>query len=241
MDFLPLTFNFPLRDGEPVPAKDAAVFPRPVVDAVAAITGYSVQFGEDDESNVGRIVLRVTHQIEGSTVKVEAYLGIRDWSGEWDDRYGGHINVLVMAELEPVTAPPPRRDLIITGAEVTQTIQSFRSAQHLAPPNILPDNAIPLIAGKPTGLRFWVDYDRDADNSLPDIADLTGELEVRASTGTFTLGPLARIAPRRDAEIDRGQADHTLTFAIPAQNCNGIVSIRCRVFDGVNGGPRSLA
>lgn len=72
-----------------------------------------------------------------------------------------------MAELEAAGATPSRDDLQITGVEITQVTRFFRSGNHLDLENVMPDNSIPLIASKPTGIRVYVDY--DAASSLPPI------------------------------------------------------------------------
>jgi hypothetical protein len=233
------SFNFPqVRGNGPQERSQTVVFPRPVIRAVAGITGYSIGFAGEDH-HVGLLNVRLDTEINANVVEVDTTLGVRDWSGFWDDDYGGTITAAVLAELESATAPPARGDLIVAGAEVTQAIQSFRSATHLAAPNVLPDNAIPLVGGKTTGMRVWVDYDADA--GLPPISQLSGELVVRRGAATTTLAPLATIAPLRETEIDRGQLGHTLNFAIPGDFCRGAVEIECRVFDAASPAQRSAA
>ena len=229
MEIREISFSFPrFRGNGPQAASSTVVFARPVLRATAGITGYSFGFVGDDHE-VGLLNVNLEATVTSNVVEVRAQLGVRDWSGTWDDDYAGVINAAVLAELESATAPPTRGDLIITGTEITQATQSFRSALHLDPANVLPDNAIPLVGGKGTGVRVWVDYDAGA--GLPPIAFLSGELNVRSGGATTTLGPMAAIVPRRETEIDRGQAGHTLNFRIPGEWCRGSVEIECRVFD----------
>ena len=48
-------------------------------------------------------------------------------------------------------------NLHISGIEVTQSIQHYRSAQHLTDTaDIEPDNAIRLVAGKPAWVRVYL-------------------------------------------------------------------------------------
>src|SRR6266540_1650192 len=147
------------------------------------------------------------------------------------DDFQGTINFVVFADLVSATAPPPRTDLLITGMEISQVIQHFRSSQHLDGANVRPDNTIRLIARKPTGVRIYVDYDATA--GLPPINQLTGQLEVRSSIGSLqsTLMPFSAIQPRRDDQIQRRDVTHTLNFLIPEDLCQGQLTISCRVFD----------
>lgn len=120
-----------------------------------------------------------------SKVKVTGVVGLRDWRSEFEDPYSGLIEVAVMADLAHVKSPSPgdaRGDLVIVGAEVTQAIQHFRSADHLDGSNIFPNNSIRLIAGKPTAVRLYVDY--DASSGLPLINWLTSSLSLNGSSGT---------------------------------------------------------
>jgi len=80
----------------PQTAEEDVVFPRDVATAVVGITGYSVGFiGEDHQ--LGRIALGVQGQVVGRTVRVAARLGLRDWSSNWDDEYGGRLTAVVLA------------------------------------------------------------------------------------------------------------------------------------------------
>lgn len=207
-------------------------FPREVERAVAGIVGYTAGFAGDDH-HLGLLNVRLGTEIDGDLVMVTAIFGMRDWSGSWDDDYEGTVSFVVLADLVSASDPRPRGDLAITGMEINQATQHFRSAKHLDAPNVRPDNSVPLVARKNTGLRVYVDYDRDA--GLPVITALGGTLEVTAASGaTFNVTPLATIAPRRDLEINRAISGHTLNFLIPEAWCQGDVTLRCRVFDQAN-------
>ena len=149
------------------------VFPRQVLRATVGITGYTAQFLPDDH-HLGQLRVQLNSAVLGNTVSVLATFGLRDWSGDWDDDYTGTVNFVVLAELEAPTLPPPRTDLQILDAEFNQVIQFFRSSTFLDPSNVRPDNSIPLIERKPTGVRLYVDY--DSLSGLPPITRLSGEL-----------------------------------------------------------------
>jgi hypothetical protein len=190
------SFNFPQTSGSGPQSAEATIpFPRAVLRAAVGITGYSATFGDEDDHQLGRLTVEVRSEISAANpndVIVRGTFGLRDWSGEWDDRYSGNIQYVLLAELEAVAPPLPgeaRGDLIIVDAEVTQAIQHFRSHEHLDSANVFPDNSIRLVADKPTAVRLYADY--DAASGLPVINWLTGSIEVLSGATTTTLAPLA--------------------------------------------------
>jgi hypothetical protein len=243
MEFRSDSFLFlPLRGRGPQPANKTYVFPRQVRAAVTGIAGYVAEFSNRDDHHLGSIDVRVETEILGNTVTVNGFFGLRDWSGEWDDEYDGIIEFTVVAELVPATQPPPRADLVITGAELNQSVQHFRSSRYLDPQNARPDNSIFLIAGKNTGVRIYADWDKTA--GLPPINRLTGQLVVRTASTSVTLEPInpgKGIVPKRDAAINQAVADDTLNFMIPASLAAGVVTVSCEVFDENAPGSRSAA
>src|SRR5262249_11553034 len=169
-----------------------------------------------------------------NTVTVTATLGLRDWSGNWDDNYQGRVDFVVLVDLAPITASPPRGDLQITGMEVNQAVQFFRASTYLDSASAQPDNSIAPVAGKGTGVRVYVDYDAGA--GLPPISNMTGQLTVRTAATTLVLSPInnggiGTIQPRPDAQINMAIADQTLNFDIPAVWCTGEVLLSCQVWD----------
>lgn len=219
----------PTSSSGPANASFTEVFPREVLSAVAGLVGFASGYDEQDDRPFGELEIRVTNSIVANTVTVEVGLGLRDWSGTFDDAYLGLIDVVLLVELENAAAGPVREDLQITGIEFTQATQYFRSALHLPASQVQPDNSIPLVARKNLGVRVYVDY--DAASGLPNIGMLTGELEVQTATQLITLSPIESMVPRRDVQIDRGEFGHTLNFLVDAEDCQGTVDFRCRVFD----------
>jgi len=239
MEIRETTLSFPVARGSgPMTANRTLVFPRPVDRAVAAVRGYQIGFAGEDH-HVGLLEVAVDTAIDQNTVTINGRLGCRDWSGTWDDDYGGTIQVSVLTELVSAAEPAPRGDLIVTDLEINQATQFFRSGEHLDSTNARPDNSIPLIAGKATGLRAYVDHDASA--GLPPITNLSGELVVTSGGAQTSLAPIATIAPRRATEISRGSVDHTLNFLIPGSWCDGVIDIRLRVFDASAPGQKSGA
>src|SRR5262245_17269185 len=96
---------------------------------------------------------------------------------------------------------PPTPNLRTVGIEETQATQFFQSLLIPCPDLQLPsrctDNAIPLVAGKATVLRAYVDM--IAQPTKP-ITALTGVLEAKPSGGTTNFIPLtpynAPVPPR---------------------------------------------
>lgn len=234
--------SFPsLQGGGPRTATQAVIFPRQVIRATAGLTGYATEFTPFDDHHLGNLTVKVDATINANVVLVTGTYGLEDWSGNWDDNYDGTIEFVVVAELEAPGGPPPRADLSIIGIEFNQATQSFRDGQFLDAPHVQPDNSIRLIARKQTGVRVYVDYDSGA--GLPPIASLSGELRVTTSIGstTLNLSPVATIKPRRDAQIDRRVANHTLNFVIPEAWSQGELSLTCHVFDAATPADKSPA
>jgi hypothetical protein len=197
--------------------------------AVAILTGTSFGFSQPDDHHLGAVNVRLDTGIDDDVVTVTGTFGVRDWSGEWDDDYEGTIQFLLLAELETGFLPS---NLSITGIEINQATQFFRSQLHLDPGTSRPDNSIPLIAGKTTLARVYVDTLNDP--TRPTIASVSGILEIRPA-GTTNWAPInpmnSPIPPIPDSAIRRVNANGTLIFSIPAPFSSGRLDYRVRVFD----------
>jgi hypothetical protein len=235
-----LDFSLPLSGSGPRPASTTVVFPRAVNTAVAGLTGYAAEYSGGNDHHVGLLEIKLDTTINDNTVTVDGRFGLRDWSGNWDDEYDGSIDFVVVADLVPVGAPPPRGDLSVTGMELNQAVQFFRSASFLDPGNVRPDNSIFLIARKNTGVRVYVDWDSSA--GLPPIANLTGQLTVETSGGTVVLNPInpgQAITPKPATQINQALANDTLNFLLPAAQSVGTVTVSCQVWDQAAPGSKS--
>jgi hypothetical protein len=227
-----IDFSLPLSGAGPRTSSQTLVFPRQVKQAVAAISGYVVEFSGNNDHHVGQIEIKLDSAINANTVTVNGTFGLRDWSGNWDDAYDGSIQCVVLADLVDQADLPPRTDMIITGMELNQAVQFFRAGNYLDDGNVQPDNSIWLAARKNTGVRVYVDYQRD--RSKPAVAHITGSLVVSTSATTLTLNPInpgGAIQPRPDNAINMAVADHTLNFMIPASQCVGEITVKCLVWD----------
>ncbi len=221
-----------LRGSGPRTAQQAIVFPRNVDKAAVGLLGYSVEFGDNNDHNFGRCEIRVEATITANVVTVTSTLGLRDFSGDWDDDYLGSVDFAVLADLVSATAPPPRNDMVIVDMEANQAVQFFRAAAFLDAASVLPDNAIRLVANKATGLRVYVDY--DAFSGLPVVSHLTGQMTVNTGGTSFTLDPInagGAIAPRADSQVNQAVADQTLNFMLDGSWSVGTVTVTVQVWD----------
>jgi hypothetical protein len=196
---------------------------------VAILTGTDFGFSPRDDHHLGLVNVRLDTSIDDDVVTVTGTFGVRDWSGEWDDDYEGTIQFLLLADLQIGARPS---NLSITGIEFNQATQFFRSQLHLDPATARPDNSIPMIAGKNTLVRVYVDTQNDP--TRPTIANVSGILEIRpAGAANWTsLNPLnAPIPPIQDGAIRRVNANYTLNFSIPGPFSSGRLDYRVRAFD----------
>jgi hypothetical protein len=228
-------FSSPVSGSGPRTLSVPVIFPTAVQRAAVGITGYTVEYGNNDDHHVGRIDVEVGCSINDNVVLVDAVLGLRDWSGDWDDPYMGKIDFAVVAELAPV---PPRPDLIVSDVEMNQAVQFFRSDTYLSAASALPDNAISLASGKHTALRVYPDW--DASLGLP-LSSITGTVTVNGGGSPVTLNPLnpAPIAPRTADTINMAVIEHTLNFMIPGALCNGELEITVQLWDPANPASKS--
>lgn len=101
IDFQLTTNNLSAWRGQMASGDLRFTFPRPVVKAVSAIAGFQIGFENDDHELLRMVIDTSVTSWSGNTVTVRFNFGLRDSSGEWDDPYGGHLTILVIAELRP--------------------------------------------------------------------------------------------------------------------------------------------
>jgi hypothetical protein len=85
-------------------------FSRPVARASAVLKGWSAQFVDGDH-HFGQLTVQLRTEIvnnapDGPEIVLHAVLGLRDFSGSWDDRFGGTIDACVFYELGLDIHPP---------------------------------------------------------------------------------------------------------------------------------------
>ena len=220
------------RGNGPRTAQQTFNFNQPVNQAVAILSGTNFGFSPSDDHHLGKVTARLDTAIDDDVVIVTGTFGVRDWSGNWDDDYEGSLQFLLLADLEVGAAPS---NLLITGTEFNQATQFFRSQLHLDPGTARPDNSIPLIAGKNTLVRVYVDTQHDP--SRPAITSVSGVLETRlaGSVNWTPINPLnGPIPPISDGTIRRVNSNDTLNFLIPGAFSTGNLEYRVRVFDAAH-------
>jgi len=92
----------PLRGSGPRAATSDVHFAREVENAACGLVGYSIGFDGADH-HIGLLDVRLDSEIDGDLVRVTGTLGLRDWSGNWDDNYDG---VLEFAARRPAARTP---------------------------------------------------------------------------------------------------------------------------------------
>jgi hypothetical protein len=73
----------------------------PVSQAAAVLTGFIVEFSGGDDHHLGQLDVQVAVPpggVSGSSVTVNTTFGLRDWSGNWDDRYDGTVFFSVIGD-----------------------------------------------------------------------------------------------------------------------------------------------
>ena len=78
---------------------EAFVFPAKVLRAEAVLSGFFFEFVDDDHPVYQVMTGAKVTGIISDVVKVEVDLGIRDHTGNWDDKYTGTSVVTVIALL----------------------------------------------------------------------------------------------------------------------------------------------
>lgn len=157
---------------------------------------------DNNENFLGRVLL-VVDPVDPLTLGAR-----RVGPSTTDNRNPGFVLTLASEVLPPDATP----DLGITGVEVTQAVQRFHST-------LGTDNSLPLVAGKTTLVRVYLDSGIDITEGGGTVAGVTGTLTM--DNGAFSTGPLTPVTARPAATVDRGRLDHSLNFRIPAGRATG--------------------
>lgn len=225
--------------GDIAEREERVTFERKVLACAVGLVGFDCRYLVDDhELAMLRLSLAVRiAEDDPNSVIVRLLYVLRDDSGRIDDPYAGHVDYTLLTELERAEPPKPREprsDLVVTGMEVNQAVQHFRSTRYLRGSDAYRDNSIPLLAYKATGVRVYVDYDEQS--GLDRINWLAGELTVMRGGYAATYGSTNWINPRRDRNIMRARDDHTVNFIVPRDDCRRVTKLRVRIFDAENPG-----
>lgn len=101
MEITNSTITFGRFEGSgPRTSSTDVTMPAAVSSASAVLTGFNVQFSSDDgDHHLGNLDVRLRADLlTGTSVRVTATFGLRDWSNSWDDRYEGQIFFSVIGE-----------------------------------------------------------------------------------------------------------------------------------------------
>lgn len=99
MEFQESNITFASDKGGPRSGSANVAFSKTVTKATAVLTGIDISYSGSDH-HLGQIITKVKKTaINANNVEVTATLGLRDYSGNWDDAYGGVLYFAVIAEL----------------------------------------------------------------------------------------------------------------------------------------------
>ena len=114
-------------------------------------------------------------------------------------------------------------DLSIVGLEVTQAIQHFGSA-------LGADNTVPLVTGKATLVRAYLDSGLDPAAGSATVANVTGTITVNGAV----IGPIAPMTAQPISSVNPANLTDTLNFLIPANLAKGTLTITAQATVGAN-------
>lgn len=135
-----------------------------------------------------------------------------------------------LLERDPVFHGIPIFGASVRGIEVTQSIQRYRSSEHLTDPaDRGPDNSVRLVAGKSAWVRVYVQ-----PGLFPDFESLGGTLEVERRRPDLSFEPALTLSPTGattirpvsiDYDTERRSIGRTLNFVIPARQFHGMLRL----------------
>jgi hypothetical protein len=93
-------FNFPGFKGDGPQQQDwIHSFSGEIQEFAVFLSGFQMQYNTGDH-HLGQAIVNVKgEKLNPLTIQVKGELGLRDWSGKWDDLYSGFIRYTVIAEI----------------------------------------------------------------------------------------------------------------------------------------------
>lgn len=91
----------PIAGSGPQTLSETVTMGGPVTQATAILTGFLVEFSGGNDHHLGQLDIQVNVPVDGvngAQVQVQAMIGLRDWSGNWDDQYDGQVFFTVIGE-----------------------------------------------------------------------------------------------------------------------------------------------
>jgi hypothetical protein len=91
----------PTSGSGPQVATQTVNMPAAVKQATAILTGFIAEYSDGNDHHLGQLDIQAIvppNGINGAAVTVNITYGLRDWSGDWDDRYDGTVFFSVIGE-----------------------------------------------------------------------------------------------------------------------------------------------
>jgi hypothetical protein len=130
---------------------------------------------------------------------------------------------VINLSIDVLPAPGAGPDLSIVGLEVTQAIQHFRST-------LGADNTVPLVAGKATLVRAYLDSGLDPAAGGGTVPDVTGTITVNGTV----IAPIAPMTAQPIASVNGANFTDTLNFLIPSNLAQGTLTITAQATVGAS-------
>ena len=129
---------------------------------------------------------------------------------------------------------PGPSNLVIAFTERTQAIQDFSIPYYNYPVigNLPSNNSVPMIAGKSTLLRLYLDAHAYYNNQ-PVPTSATGTITLQLAGGPVTIKPLNKnpVVTKRVNSINQLDLSQTLNFLIPPAWCKGALTYTAHIED----------
>jgi len=89
----------PLSGSGPRTQSVTVTMPAAVTQATAILNGFVAEYSGGNDHHFGQLNVQLSvGAISGVSVAVTVELGLRDWSGNWDDQYDGQVFFTVVGE-----------------------------------------------------------------------------------------------------------------------------------------------
>jgi hypothetical protein len=82
------------------PLHPSVEFDTPPTQVAAFLSGFQVRFEEGEDRELGNLEVRLGEPIKNTDTNysIPVTFGLRDWSGDWDDRHGAEIHITVVGD-----------------------------------------------------------------------------------------------------------------------------------------------
>jgi len=82
------------------PLHPSVEFDTAPTQVAAFLSGFRVRFEEGHDRELGSLEVRLGEPIKNTDTNysIPVTFGLRDWSGDWDDRHGAEINITVIGD-----------------------------------------------------------------------------------------------------------------------------------------------